>query len=132
MDTLDRTYEIACCELDELNKKGGNYDVKEIEIMGELVDIVKDIEGLWNSQESGYSMMGGNSYGNGYSRGRSNRMMYGYGRGSSYGRGYDKNGYSRGANKDEMLDHLQVVADMAMDEKDKKAIERLMTQMESN
>lgn len=27
---------------------------------------------------------------------------------------------------------FQVVADMAMDEKDKKAIERLMTQMESN
>lgn len=59
-------------------------------------------------------------------------MMPMYNRGSSYSRGYDKNGYSRTDNKEAMLDHLQVVADMAMDEKDKKAIERLMTQMESN
>ena len=122
MDTLDKTYEIACCELDQLNKKGGNYDVKEIEIMGELVDIVKDIEGLWNSQESGYSMMGGNSY----MRGRSGRMMP-YNRGSSYERG---NGYSRTDNKEMMLSHLQNVADMATDERDRRAVEKLMQQME--
>ena len=51
------------------------------------------------------------------------------GRGSSYGR-MDGNGYSRTSNKDEMLDRLQDVANMAMDEKDRKAIERLMNQME--
>lgn len=42
----------------------------------------------------------------------------------------DGNGYSRTSNKDEMLDRLQDVANMAMDEKDRKAIERLMNQME--
>lgn len=30
-----------------------------------------------------------------------------------------------------MLEHLQDVADMAVDEKDKKAVERLMSQMMS-
>lgn len=59
-------------------------------------------------------------------RGRSGRMMPMYNRGSSYGR---NGGYSRTSNKDEMLDHLQDVMDMAVDEKDKKAVERLMSQM---
>ena len=118
MDTLNKTYEVACCELDELNKKGGNYDIKEIEVMGELVDIIKDIEEVWKSSDGGYSQMGG------YMRGRSGRMMpY---RGSSYGSG---DGYSRNSNRDEMLEHLSNVANMAMDEKDRKAVERLMDQM---
>lgn len=40
-------------------------------------------------------------------------------------------GYSREGNKEMMLDYLQNVADMAMDEKDRKAVERLMNQMSS-
>lgn len=39
------------------------------------------------------------------------------------------NGYSRNDNKTVLLDHLQDVADMAMDENDRKAVERLMQQM---
>ena len=113
-NTLEMTYEVACCELDELNKKSGNYDPKEIEIMGWLVDIVKDIEEVWKSQDGGAS----------YMRGRSGN--YNYGRGRSM---MNNGGYSRGDGKEMMLEHLQNVADMATDEKDRKAIERLMSQM---
>lgn len=64
-------------------------------------------------------------------RGRSYRMnpMYNrsYGRGSSYG-----NGYSRDESKEMMLEHLQKVMDMAVDEKDRKAVSRLMQQMNDN
>lgn len=77
---------------------------------------------------SGYSQMNG---GNSYMRGRSGRMMPMYGRGSSYGRG-GNNGYSRDGSKEAMLDHLQDIADMATDEKDRKAVMRLMQQMEQN
>lgn len=38
-------------------------------------------------------------------------------------------GRSMNNNKDVMLDHLQDIADMAVDEKDRKAVERLMQQM---
>ena len=51
--------------------------------------------------------------------------MYG-GRNYSYGR---SRGYSYTSNRNEMLDHLQDVMDMATDEKDRKAISRLMEQM---
>ncbi len=64
---------------------------------------------------------------------RSYRMnpMYNrsYGRGS-YGQGMS-GGYSRGESKDMMLDQLEKVMDMAVDEKDRKAISRLMEQMEN-
>lgn len=64
--------------------------------------------------------------GGSYMRGRSGRMMPMYNYGSYRG---DSNGYSRSDNKEMMLEHLQDVADMAVDEKDKKAVERLMSQM---
>ena len=89
--------------------------------MDKFVDIIKDIEEISGISDMGYSRMNGNSYD---MRGRSGRMSFN--RGYSYGR---NNGYSRGDNKEEMLDHLQNVADMAIDEKDRKAIEKLMMQM---
>ena len=67
--------------------------------------------------------MNGGSY-------RSSRMMPMYGRSSyrsSYGR--EGNGYSRTSNREEVMDYLRDVMDMAEDEKDRKAINRLMTQM---
>ena len=65
------------------------------------------------SAPEGYSRMGGR-----YMHGHSDRMMPMYG------------GYSRNDNKDMLLEHLQKVADMAVDEKDRKAVERLMSQMQ--
>lgn len=133
MDVLDMIYDKAYCELEEIGKKD-KLDSKDVELMDKFVDILKDIEEMGMSQESmGYSQTGGSyANGNSYMRGRSNRMnpMYNrsYGRGS-YGRSMN-NGYSRDESKDMMLDHLQEVMDMAVDEKDRKAVERLMTQME--
>lgn len=126
MDTLDRIYDMMYCELDDMSKKE-KLDTKDVELIDKFVDIIKDIDEIGMSQDTGYSM-GGNSYGR-YNRGNSYRgNSYGrsYGRGS-YGR--DGNGYSRGSNKDEILDYLRDVMDMADDDKDRKAISRLMSQM---
>lgn len=126
MEILEKSYDRACCEIDDILNHS-KLDKQDVELWGELIDIIKDVEMVYDYQDKidGYSQMGGSSY----MRGRSGRMMPMYGRGSSY---MGNGGYSRNSNKDEMLDHLQRVADMAMDEKDRKAVERLMSQMESN
>lgn len=145
MDTLDRIYEMMYCELDDIAKKE-KLDSKDVELIDKFVDIIKDIDEIGMNQDMGiYSMANGGSYGNGssysnggsftggsYARGRSGRMMP-YGRGSSYARGRsNNNGYSRDESKDMMLNQLQEVMDMAVDEKDRKAVERLMSQMAQN
>ena len=128
MDVLDRIYDMMYCELDDIAKKD-KLDRKDVELIDKFVDIIKDIDEIGKySDMDGYSQMNG---GNSYMRGRSGRMMPMYGRGSSYGRG-GNNGYSRDGSKEAMLDHLQDIADMATDEKDRKAVMRLMQQMEQN
>ena len=127
-NTLDRIYDMMYCELDDIAKKD-KLDSKDVELIDKFVDIIKDIDEIGKySDMGGYSQMNG---GNSYMRGRSGRMMPMYGRGSSYGRG-GNNGYSRDGSKEAMLDHLQDIADMATDEKDRKAVMRLMQQMEQN
>ncbi len=120
MDTLDRIYEMMYCELDDIAKKE-KLDSKDVELIDKFVDIIKDIDEIGMSQNGmdGYSQM----------QGRSGRMIP-YNRGS-YARGRSmNNGYSRSDNKDAMLDHLHDVMDMAVDEKDRKAISRLIEQMD--
>ena len=118
MDTLDMVCDKVYCELDEINKKE-KWDSKDVELIGEFVDILKDIDQISFDQygNGSYSQMGG-------MRGRSGRTMPMYRRGRSMS--------SRDENKEMMLDHLQEIMDMAVDEKDRKAVERLMTQMQNN
>lgn len=125
MDILGKAYDRACCESEDiLNHQ--NLDKQDVELLGEFVDIIKDIEMIYDyrNKTDGYSQMNGNSY----MDGRSGRMMpYMYGN-RSYSYGSD-NGYSRTSNKETMIEHLKNVADMAMDEKDRKAVEKLISQM---
>ena len=112
-NTLERIWEMMYCELDDMGKKE-KLDSKDIELIGDFVDILKDINEI-----DSYDI-----------HGRSGRMMPMYRMESSYGRGRSMNdGYSRHSNKDEMLDRLQDIANMAEDDKDRKAVERLMSQM---
>lgn len=124
MDTLDRIYDLMYCELDDIAKKE-KLDSKDVELIDKFVDIIKDIDEISMNQDMvGYSQSSG-----GYMRGRSGRTMPIYGRGSSYMRGRSMD--SRGDNRDVLLDHLQNVMDMATDEKDRRAISKLMSQMEA-
>ena len=128
MDTIDKVLDRVYCELDEIMTHQ-KLDKQDVEIMGELIDIAKDVAEMDSySEPSGYSKMGGYNYMNGnnssYMRGRSSGYSPMYMRGRS-----GNDGYSREGNKEMMLDHLQNVADMAIDERDRKAIEKLMSQM---
>lgn len=123
MELFEKIYDRSSCEIEDILNHP-NLDKQDVELLGEFVDIIKDIEMIYDYQ-GGANMDG---YSGNYMRGRSTRMMP-YNR-SSYARGRSMdNGYSRGDNRDVLLDHLTEVMDMAKDEKDKKAISRLMQQM---
>ena len=125
MDFLDKAYDRASCEIEDILQHQ-SFDKQDVELLGDFIDIVKDIMMTYDYQSKidDYSQM------DSFNRGRSGRMMPMYNRGSSYMRGRSmSNGYSRSDNKEILLDHLQEVMDMAVDEKDKRAVERLMEQM---
>lgn len=124
MEILENSYDRACCEIEDILNRP-KLDKQDVELWGKLIDIVKDVEMVYDYQDKmdGYSQMNGGSY----MRGRSGRMMS-YGRSSNrYGR---DDGYSRTDNKEVVLNHLRDVMDMATDEKDRRAISKLMSQME--
>lgn len=68
--------------------------------------------------------MGGRSYNYGNSYNNYSRRMI-----PMYSSNMRNNGYSRNDNKEMIMNHLKDLADMATDERDSKAIERLMDQM---
>ena len=126
MDTLDRIYDMMYCELDDISKKD-KLDTKDVELIDKFVDIIKDIDEIEMKFDGGYSNNGGYSGSNGMRTMRYNRSNM-YPR-NSYGR--SMNGYSRGDNKEMLLSHLEDIANMAVDEKDRMAVEKLMSQMSS-
>ena len=110
---LDRVYDRSSCEIEDILQHP-KFDKQDVEILGELVDIIKDIEMVYDYQNNmnGYSQMNG--------------MM---GRSGRYMRGRSMTNYPQDNNRDMLLEHLTNVANMAVNEKDRKAIERLMSQM---
>ena len=127
MNMLDKSYDRACREVEDiLNHQ--TLDKQDVELWGALIDIIKDVEMIYDYQDKMEMNKGGYSQMNGVNnmRGRSGRMMPMNERGSSFERG---NGYSHTSNKDEILNYLQDAMDIAIDEKDKKAVSRLIEQM---
>lgn len=122
MDILDKTYDRASCEIEEILQHP-KFDRQDVEILGELIDVLKDVEMIYGYQDN----MNGYSKSDGYSYGRSNRMMPSYNRGS-----YSRGRSMRNDNKDMILDHLQDIMNMTTDEKDRMAISKLVQEMESH
>ena len=117
MDVLDKVYDMVYCELEDISKKD-KMSMQDLDALGKLVDIVKDIDKIGEMTDSGYSQTGyRNSYGSRY-----NRNSY---RGSG-------NGYSRDESKEHMLNQLEQVMNMAVDDRDRKAVSRLMQQMKED
>lgn len=131
MEILDKTYDRASCEIEEILQHQ-KFDKQDVELLGDLIDIVKDVEMIYSYQDD--NIMDGYSQSNSYMRGRSGRTMPNmYNRSNSYMRNRSMNNgdYSNSDNKSMLIDGLQNVMNMAVDEKDRKAISRLMQQMES-
>lgn len=131
MEILNKAYDRACCEVEDILNHP-TLDKQDVELLGNFVDIIKDVEMIYDYQDKmdGYSQMNGNSY-NSYMRGNSGRMSS-YNNRNSYGRNRSmNNGYSGNDSREMMIDQLHDVASMATDEKDRKAVDRLIQQMQN-
>ena len=148
MEHLDAMLKLADQEFEAVEKNGKFRSREEIESVGHLVDIVKDIYCIWKYEEDDEPEYSGN-YGYAYERGgnRSNRGGS-YNDGMSYARGrrnarrdsmgrYSREdggmsyrgGYSR-MDKAEYMDQLRSMMHEAPDEQTRQSVKRMIEQME--
>lgn len=144
MREFDNIKDMVYCEIDEISHQG-KLDMNTVQVLGELVDILKDIgsvemfeEGVNIQEDQEYS------YGNGYNRNggySQRRMPIYYNDGNSYNNSYRNNGRNGGYpmrgrgnsyddSKSHMIDKLHNLMMEAQDQSDKDAIQRLINQME--
>lgn len=126
------------CEIDDISRSG-KLDLSAVEVLGELVDILKDIGSIEMFEEYGENPDDGYSFASGYARngyamkGNSYRNSYNDGRGRSYNYGYSRRGgrggYSRDDSKEYMIQKLEMLKNEAMDDKDRQSIQMLIEQM---
>lgn len=149
MYEFDRIKDMIYDELDNISNQG-QLNKESVCIIGELVDILKDMgtvemfeDGNYFSEDDysingGYSRNGGYSQRGGYSRGNSyegNGGSYRSGRIYMSGdsrRGGGRSRYSREDAKEHMIEKLEHLMNEAQNEKDKQSIQRLIEQMENN
>lgn len=133
MQVFDNVKDMIYCEIDDISHYG-KLDMNSISILGELVDILKDIgsiemfeEGI-NISDDEYSF-NGYSRNNGYSQ---RRMQNGYRNGGNMNGYMRHNGYSREDAKHHIVQKLEDIMNEVSSEKDRNAIHRLIEQMENN
>ena len=144
MEVFDNVKDMVYCEIDEISRIG-KLDMNSVKVLGELVDILKDIgsvemfeEGV-QVQEDDYSFSDGYSRNNGGYSQRRMPIYYNEG-GNSYrngGRNYNggysrrNRGYSYEGGKEHMIEKLNHLMTEAESQKDKDAIQNLIRQMEN-
>lgn len=145
MQEFDNIKDMVYCEIDEISHQG-KLDMNTINILGELVDILKDIgsvemfeEGI-DVQEDNYDYSrNGNSMSRGYSQRRmpiyynqNNGNSYRGNRGSNGGYSRRSYGYSYDDSKSHMIEKLNNLMMEASNQQDKDAIQHLIGQIENN
>jgi len=150
MEHLEGILKLADNELESILKNGKFRSREEIESVGELIDMAKDIYCIWEYEDGAmedemsyadgmsYQRRGGNrsyrggSYdGGSYARGRRGNVkrdsMGRYAREGAYRGSY--RGYARDG-KEEYMEQLRDMMEDAPDEKTRQSIQRMITQME--
>lgn len=143
MENLENVMKLVDNEIDTITKNGKFRSREEIMSMGALIDMKKDICGIWKDEEEmydddgasyrggrsmrGYSR-GGDYEGSSYARGRRNARRDSMGR---YTSGSYRGDYSRGDSKEEYIDHLREMMQDAPDEQTRRSIHNMIQQMES-
>lgn len=137
MQEFNMVKDMVYDEIDNIARQG-KLNKEAVCILGELVDILKDIgtvemfeEGIY-VPENEYSLASGNgdmySYynGNGYNNGNSYRG------GRTYGSGYtrrSRGGYSREDSREHMISQLHNIMNGVQNEEDRQAVQKLINQM---
>ena len=145
MREFDCIKDMVYKELDEISGLG-KLDMNAVKVVGELVDILKDIgtvemfeENVYVDDNGWYHNGGEGGYSQGYMprRGYEGNSYRGMGRGNSYrgnmngNRGY-RGGYSYDGDKTHLINKLHGLMMEASDQKDKESIQHLIDQMENN
>ena len=139
MQEFDNVKDMIYEEIENISHQG-QLNKESVCVLGELVDILKDIgtiemfeEGIYvpeneYSLASGYNGNGGYSQRNGY-RGLNNRNNRSY----NYNYGYSRrSGYSRDGANDHMISQLHQIMNETQNEEDRMAVQRLIDQMGGN
>lgn len=148
MKTLDKLQELLECEIDKTIAKG-EITAPDLKALGEAVDILKDIETTRAMEEYGgnedeeYSMMN-----RGYSTKRMNRypmrgsydhmdMDYSYedrrmGRDDYSTRRDSRGRYSRHTEKEEMIEKLEMMAENAKTEQERREYMECIEKLEKH
>lgn len=151
MEHLDGILKLADAELESIIKNGKFRSREEIDSVGKLIDLVKDIHCIWEyeEEESEYpedgmsfardgrsmnrGMYRGEYDGGSYARGRrGNVRRDSMGRYSRDGSSYRYDGYARTGGKEEYIDNLRQMMHEAPDEQTRQSIKRMIDQMEQN
>ena len=140
MKEFDQIKDMVYDELDAMSHQG-RLNKESVCLIGELVDILKDIgtiemfeEGI-EIPDDDYSLANGYSRDGGYSQRRYVRGGNSYRDGRTYNSGYSRRtrgGYSREDSKDHMIQQLHNIMNEAQNENDRQSIHRLIEQMENN
>lgn len=134
MQEFDRIKDLIYDELNELSRVD-RLSKEVVCLIGELVDILKDVGTIEMFEESGYAPSDEYSLANSYSAGGSSRRYY---MGNSYGDnrggyGYARRsgrGYSRADGKEHMIEKLEHLMNEAQNDTDRAAIKNLIDQMD--
>lgn len=137
MREFDNIKDMVYCEIDEISHQG-KLDMTTVKILGDLVDILKDIgsiemfeEGV-EFQDDSYPL--NRSYDRGYSQ---KRFPVYYNNGNSYrggNNGYSRrgrSGYSRDGSKDHVIHKLEELMNDIHDEQDRQSIQMIIEQIDN-
>lgn len=154
--TMDDLMDKICDEIEEVSQKisrEGKISVSDLQKVGELIDIKKNILKVEKLEDSaGYSQagdweaMGRGHFGDVYSRngrydeggnsyrGQRRDSMGRYsreGRGGDYFRNHSGRGYSRDGGKEDMMEHVEMLMDVASTPEEREAVKRFKKQLEN-
>ena len=123
MEHLDEIMRLAEAELEAVAKNGKFRSREEIESVGKLIDIGKDIECMWDMEGSDDSGEYSGAY---YARGRGRNA-----RRDSMGR-YSRNSYGYSMDgKSDYMDQLREMMGSAPDEKTRMSVQKMIREMEA-
>lgn len=125
---MEQLEDMLCEELDKIAKQG-ELTAGSLDTIQKLTHSLKSIKTIEAMEGDGYSRDYGNE---GYSyAGRNNGRSGGYSyRRDSRGR-YSRRGYSRGGDKEHLIDQLEEAMHMATTERDRSVIKNCIEQMGS-
>lgn len=131
MEHIHELKKKLCRELDEIARKG-EMGAGDLELAHKLTDTIKNIDKIEMLEEDG-GMSRERDYERGYSsRRRRNSMGRFTSRDGGYsGRGYSRDGgYSRADAREQMMEQMEELLGSASTERERKAIQRCMEQLE--